>query len=132
MNLLAGFLLVFLFAAPTDLQYFRYWRTVDRGESKPGQTCLIVEPGIFAHAAAQLADLRVYRDQTETPFALWIPSPPAAPVDSIAPHNLGTRGGKIAFDAEMPNRHYSPRGTRFRGTKTKVTGSFCTVSRERC
>jgi hypothetical protein len=66
-----------------------------------------VGPGIFARAEPQLADLRLYRDGTETPYLLRAAAPTEGTEKPIAPLNLGVRGGQTVFDAELPGTHYS-------------------------
>jgi hypothetical protein len=119
-----------LFAAVTvspDLRYFRYERPILRPPQSSGQGCLMLDSDLLAHAAPQLADLRLYRDAVETPYAI----PPAASIKvgtkPIPPQNLVTRNGQIFFDATMPDLRYSDvqlgvTGQDFIATVT-VTGS---------
>jgi hypothetical protein len=104
MKLSAAVLLLATVAASPDLRYFRYERPVQKSS---GQSCLVLDAGVFAHAAPQLADLRLYRDGAETPFALRVAASTQTEQKSIAPLNLGLRGGQIVFDASMPDSPYS-------------------------
>jgi hypothetical protein len=62
---------------------------------------------IFAHSAPQLTDLRLYHDGTETPYVIRTATPTEGTEKSIAPLNLGARGGQTVFDAQLPDTHYS-------------------------
>jgi Protein of unknown function (DUF3999) len=103
----ATLLLLFAVAAPTaEIRHFRSLRPIDP-VGKDGQTCIAIDPGVFAHAAPQLADLRLYRGTTETPYALRVANPLAEPEQPIAPLNLGRKGGATVFDAAMPEGNHS-------------------------
>jgi hypothetical protein len=104
MKLSAGFLLFALVAATPEVRYFQYQRAIPKSS---GQSCFVLDPGIFPHAAPQLADLRLFRDGVETPFVIRTDAPAGAVEKPIAPMNLGSRGGKTVFDAAMPDGHYS-------------------------
>jgi hypothetical protein len=107
MKLALGAFLFFLLAASPEIRFFRYQRPIEKLPQQASQTCLVIDPGIFAHAAPQLADLRLYRDSTETPFAIQLAAPIEAAQKSITPLNLGQRGGQTVFDAAMPDTPYS-------------------------
>jgi len=94
-------LLLAVAAASPEIRYFRYERALQNLPQQSGQACFVVDQGIFAHAAPQLADLRLYRDTTETPYAVHFSAPVQTAQDSVAPLNLGMRGGQIAFDADL-------------------------------
>jgi len=70
MRLRAGLLLIAMEAASPEMMYFRYERPIQGLPQSSGQSCLVLDAGIFAHAAPQLADLRLYRAETETPFVI--------------------------------------------------------------
>ncbi len=107
-KLASGALLFFLVAASPEIRYFRYQRTVQNLPQQPGQACLALDAGIFAHAAPQLADLRLYRDGVEAPYATHLATPiEQGQEKTIASLNLGIRGGQTVFDAELPEAHYS-------------------------
>jgi hypothetical protein len=99
-------LLVVLAAAAPEIRHFRYERPI-HPQGTAGQTCLAIDPAVFSHAAAGLADLRVYRGSIETPYALHLASPPAPSKQQIAPLNLGKNAGQTVFDASMPEGAYS-------------------------
>src|SRR5208283_4527237 len=97
-----------LFAAPApEIQYFHFERPVQMPVQSAGQTCLVVTPDLFAHAAAQLADLRLYQGATETPYVVRSDVPVVSTDQTIALLNLGRSGNQAAFDAEMPAGRYS-------------------------
>ncbi|MGC2033595.1 MAG: DUF3999 family protein [Steroidobacteraceae bacterium] len=107
MRLGAGVLLLALFFALPEIRYFRYERPIQTAPQQTGQTCLVVDPAIFAHAAPQLADLRLYHDDAETPYVIRVATAAAGAEKSIQTLNLGVRGGETVFDAELPDMHYS-------------------------
>ena len=127
MELSAAFLLLAVAAASPEIKYFRYERPVQIVPPRAGQSCLALDPGVFAHAAPELADLRLYRDGAETPFVIRAASPAQAEEKPITPLNLGLRGGQTVFDAALPEGHYSDlqlavTGQNFIAT-VKVSGS---------
>ena len=113
MRLGAAALMLFLAAASPDPRYFRYERPVQNAPQRGGQTCVVLDPGIFAHSASNLSDLRLYRGSAESPYSNESPyvvrlaSPQQGAAKSIAPLNLGTRGGQTVFDAPMPAGEHS-------------------------
>ena len=107
MRLGSGVVLLAVLLASPEIRYFRYERPIQTAPQQSGQICLAVDPAIFAHAAPQLADLRLYKDDAETPYVIRVATPVAGTVKSITPLNLGVRGGETAFDAELPDTHYS-------------------------
>jgi len=106
MKAAAGVLLLAAFAASPEIRYFRYQRPV-QNPARAGQSCLALDAGTFAHAAPQLADLRMYQDNAETPYAIREAASLEAQEKSIAPVNIGVRSGQTVFDAELPDGHYS-------------------------
>jgi hypothetical protein len=107
MRLLVALLLL-SFAAPSpEIRYFRYERPVQNTPQSSGQACFLIDPGVFAKAAPGLADLRLYRDTTETPYVLQTSATTAPSEQNIAPLNLGRRAGQTVFDAAMPPETYS-------------------------
>jgi hypothetical protein len=62
-----GLLALMLFAAPS-LSYFKYQRPVEA--SGTGQQYFVADETLWAHARPDLADLRLYSGQTETPYIL--------------------------------------------------------------
>lgn len=107
MKLLIGALLLLAVPATPDIRYLHYQRQVENAATRPGQTCLVLDAGIYARAAPQLADLRLYRESTETPYVIRRDAQVDANRKSIAPLNLGLREGHTVFDAELPDAHYS-------------------------
>ncbi len=100
----AGLLLLVVAAATPEIRYFRYDRPLQQSS---GQSCVVIDPGIFSHAAPQLADLRLYRDGAETPFVIHTDAAVESAEKTLTPLNLGVRDGNTVFDASMPDVHYS-------------------------
>ncbi len=71
------------------------------------QACLVADAGMFAKSAPGLADLRLYRESTETPYVLLTAALTAPSEQQIAPLNLGRREGQTVFDVAMPSGSYS-------------------------
>jgi Protein of unknown function (DUF3999) len=106
-KLVSGVLLLAFAAASPEIRYFEYERPIRNITQRSAQTCLVLDAGIFAHAAPQLADLRLYHDRTETPYVIRLAAPRQDAEQSITPLNLGLRGGQSVFDAAMPEGRYS-------------------------
>jgi hypothetical protein len=131
MNARGALLLLAMFAAAPEMQYFRYQRPVVLTQSSANaalhQACMVLDATVFAHAAPDHADLRLYSGGTETPYAIRTAAPVEEKKQTIAPLNLGSRGGQTIFDAAMPDGHYSDvrlevRGENFIAT-VQVSGS---------
>jgi hypothetical protein len=101
MKLAAIALLLATATASPEIRYFRYERTLQNLPQHPSQACLVLDAGIFAHAAPQLADLRLYRGSTETPYVVHFAPPIQVAESAIQPLNLGVRGGQTVFDADL-------------------------------
>jgi hypothetical protein len=89
-----------------DPQYQRYERTI-AAPSAPSQSCAIIDPQIFPHAAPSLKDLRLYQSGHEIPYAITLSEPQQPDIEAAHVRNLGLRGHNIVFDVEMPNRPYT-------------------------
>ncbi len=107
MKPVASLLLLAVVAATPEVRYFHYERSVENLPSQAGQACLVVDGGIFAHAAPALADLRLYRDGAETPYVVQIAAPAVVSQRAVNPLDKGVRGGQTVFDAELPDGQYS-------------------------
>lgn len=107
MTLRALALLLLLVAASPNVHYFRYQRAVLNIPSQHQQACLTLDPATFTHAGSQLASLRLYRGETETPYALNYAAPAASSQKTLTPLNTGIRNGSTTFDATMPEGAYS-------------------------
>jgi hypothetical protein len=107
MKLSAALLLLFVAGASPEIRYFRYQRPLVNIPQNGGQSCLVLDAGIFAHAAAGLPDLRLYRDGTETPYVTRTAAPEEGAQKTISLLNAGVRGGQTVFDAELPDGKYS-------------------------
>jgi len=106
-TLRGAIVLIAAVAAVPQIEYFRFERPIVSNAPATGQTCLVLDPQIFSHAAPFLADLRLYRDGTETPYAIHRAAPVESAQKPIAPLNLGKRGGQTVFDAAMPEGNYA-------------------------
>jgi hypothetical protein len=127
MKLVTAALLLAFLAASDDAHYFRYERAIQVPGGQAGQACLAVEPEIFAHAAPQLADLRLYANGAETPYIIRVATQAAGGERIVPLLNAGIRDGQTVFDVELPDAHYSDLNLTvtahdFIGTVT-VTGS---------
>jgi hypothetical protein len=107
MRILAGLSLLLLAAPTPEIRYFHFERPVVFPAQAAGQTCLVVDPSIFAHASAQLADLRLYQGATETPYVLRSDVPVVTTDQQVPLLNLGKRANQTVFDAKMPAGSYS-------------------------
>src|ERR1700731_350315 len=87
-------------------QYLRYQRAVNVANDG-GQSCAVVDPQIFPHAAPSLKDLRLYQDGREVPYAITLSVPQQPDSDTGRLRNLGLRGRDVVFDLEMPNRPFT-------------------------
>jgi hypothetical protein len=92
--------------AAVNPQYFQYQRSVSVPDGAV-QSCAVIDPQIFPHAAASLKDLRLYRDSHEVPYAITLSEPQQVDSETAQVLNLGLRGRNIVFDLEMPHRPYT-------------------------
>jgi hypothetical protein len=97
-------------AKPDALRYERAIQ-LPRGA---GQACAVLDGQVFAHAAPSLVDLRIFPvvgqsvpGQHEVPYAITLSEPATQETQPARLLNLGSAGGKIAFDLEMPGRAYT-------------------------
>lgn len=101
-------LLLFAIAAVSpEMQYFRYERPIQNLPQQSGQACFVVKPEIFANSAMQLADLRIYSNGVETPFAIHRTIPSASGEKILALLNIGVRGEQTVFDVAIPEGPYN-------------------------
>jgi hypothetical protein len=113
MNLRATFVpqalmvLLAVAAGAPEIRYFRFEKPIAGPTARAGQTCVTLDAGVFAQAAPGLADLRFYRDTTETPYVVREAMPVEQQQPEIAPLNLGKRGAQTTFEAAMPEGRYS-------------------------
>ena len=107
MKVLAALILLAAAVSP-EVRYFQYERPVQNIPQPARQTCVALDPALFAHASPGLADLRLYRDGKETPYLVQMSAPAAtSSEETIEPLNLGERGSHTVFDAAMPTGSYS-------------------------
>jgi Protein of unknown function (DUF3999) len=107
MKLLAALALFFLAAPAPEIRYFQFERPITMPAQAIGQTCAVLDPSVFAHASAGLADLRVYQGAVETPYVVHSDVAVLPADQKISPLNLGKTGGQTVFDAERPAGTYS-------------------------
>lgn len=111
MRLRGTILLLVMAAATPEVRYFRYDRPVAAPAARARQTCLVLDVAVFAHAAAGLGDVRLYRatgsESQETPYAIREVAPVEPRPKEIAPLNLGHHGVRTTFEAAMPEGRYS-------------------------
>jgi hypothetical protein len=107
MKSLAALALFFLGAPAPEIRYFQFERPITMPAQASGQTCAVLDPGVFAHASSGLADLRVYQGTTETPYVVHSEVAVVPADQKISPLNLGKTGGQTVFDAEMPAGTFS-------------------------
>ena len=107
MRAAAALLLLGMVTAVPEMRYFRSERPLENLPAQAGQACVALDADVFAQSAADLADLRLYRDNAEVPYAIHQASPVAASRGMIALLNKGVRAGQTVFDAELPDGHYS-------------------------
>jgi hypothetical protein len=112
MNVRGAFLLLAVFTAAPEMQYFHYQRPVTLPQSSaneaPHQACFALDATVFAHAGSYYNDLRLHGGSTEVPYAIWQEAGvPEKMVPEIAPLNLGLRGGQTTFDAAMPDGRFT-------------------------
>jgi hypothetical protein len=98
-------------AATPKIPYFQYDRTIAIPGGHTGQACVALDAATWAHAAAGLADVRLYSgkgdDAKETAYVVRQAVPPEPQQKMIAPLNLGRHHGPTSFEAVMPEGHYS-------------------------
>lgn len=107
MKITSAALALAFFAASPQVQYFRYERPIQLPAGASGQACLVVDPEIFAHAAPQLADLRLYAGRAETPYTIRVATAMAGDAKAVPLLNAGVRDGHTVFDAELSSGQYS-------------------------
>src|SRR5580692_9735684 len=107
MKLSAAVVLLAVVAAAPEVRYFRFERPIEGTDGRPGQRCLLLDPAVFSKAAPMLADLRLYRDGAETPYAISTAEASESVEKPIAPLNVGLRAGETVFDANLPEGQYS-------------------------
>lgn len=106
MKAFPALLLAFVATSP-QIRYFRYQRSVQVPAQQSGQACVSIDPEIFAHAAPQLSDLRLYANGTETPYTIRTSTSITGSEKIVPLLNTGARDGQTVFDAEMPEGRYS-------------------------
>lgn len=93
-------------AKPEHLRYMRAMKV----PGSTGQACAPLDAQIFPHAAPSLKDLRIFPSAAgahEVPYAITMSEAVTEETQSARVLNLGSEGGHIAFDLEMPARAYT-------------------------
>jgi len=99
---------VFLLAAPApEIRYFHFERPVVMPAQTSGQTCAVLDPGVFVDASSGLADLRLYQGPTETPYVVRSDVSVVSNDQTIPLLNLGRSENQTVFDAQMPSGSFS-------------------------
>ena len=107
MRPLAVSLVLLVAVAAPQQRYFSYERPLAAPLAQSAQTCVVLDAGIFAHTAPGLADLRLYRDAEETPYAIDTEAETETASQTVPLLNAGVRSGKTVFDAQMLDGPYS-------------------------
>lgn len=105
MKIAATIALLAAAAATPQIEYLRYERPVV-APGAVGQTCVALDTATFAHSTPGLADLRLWSEGAQTPYAIHSAAPPAGTERTIVPLNRGRKSGKTVFDAAMPDGSY--------------------------
>ena len=106
-HVIAAALLALTAVATPEQRHFRFERPLNAPLMQSGQTCVALDTALFEHALRNLADLRLYRDMTETPYAIDTAVTGDGAPRMIQPINAGVRNGQTVFDAQMPDGNYS-------------------------
>ena len=107
MKALSAILLLAVASAAFNTSFFRYIRPVLGTSQTSSQTCVVLGAGIFAQAAPGLADLRLFRGTTETPYLIRTAVPTQAAEATLTPLNLGVRNGQTSLDLQIPGGEYN-------------------------
>lgn len=102
-------LLVAVAAASTPVaeqRYLRYERAVKVAPTG-AEACAVLDATTFAHAGPSLRDVRLYQGAVEVPYAVTLSDAATIEDDNAKVMNLGTEGGRIVFDLQMPAHPYT-------------------------
>ena len=89
------------YAAAPVREYFRYTRDLPVAESGK-QNYLVVDAAVWAHARADLSDVRLYDGPTQMPYALSEEQGASSTLEREARIlNLGVRGKRTEFDLDI-------------------------------
>jgi len=98
-------------ATPDHLRYQRAVSTPSAPQAVSTQACATLDAQVFAHAAPDLKDLRLFAgdsgNKTEVPYATTLSEPLQQESEDARVLNLGLQNGRIVFDLEMPHRPYT-------------------------
>ena len=103
----AWLIFLLLDASSGPVAHLRYQRAVRVDQA--GQTCVVLDPALYAHAAPTLADLRLVTGTPprEIPFVLLRNGSLQTEPDTASILNLHQLGRAISFDLGMPSRPYT-------------------------
>ena len=108
MRWLTAVILLVVASPSADIRYFRYERPLQNIPAQPEAACVIADPSLFEHSSLGLADVRLYREHSETPYLIQKSGPATQAMEqNIAALNLGVRGDRVVFDSAMPAGAYS-------------------------
>ena len=107
MNLYAASLLLTATLASPELRYFPYDRPIHGTPVLSSQACIALHADTFARTAKHLADLRLYRENTEAPYAIRSAAPVQGAATPLRLLNLGLDRNQTTFDTVMPEGSYS-------------------------
>lgn len=100
MKAACGILVLFLIVS-SSISYFKYERPSQTAHS-PGQHYLVIDESIWRHARPDLADLRLYSQGKELPYALTFEvGSPEAEQKVLRILQPGSLGGKTEFFLDM-------------------------------
>lgn len=96
-------------ASPGNDDFFQFRRSVTPPSA--GQTCVVLDASVFAHAEPFLKDLRLaVTDAAGTrdlPYVITLSEAQQSDSEPAPVLNLGTRGQALSFDLQMPPRPYT-------------------------
>jgi len=89
-----------------DPHGFHFVRTIEVQPGDSPRACAALDGAVYEHGSAGLADVRLFSDGAELPYALTMSDTPTAN-DVARVLNLGLRDHHVVFDLQMPPRLYS-------------------------
>ena len=106
-RLLPSLLLLSLLVAGSPTSHLRYERVI--AVAQGGQSCAVLDPALYVHAAASLADLRltIADSGQEVPFVLLRSGSLQTETENARILDLHQAGKSVRFDLAMPSRVYT-------------------------
>ena len=107
MRCLPALLLLLFATTDSPIAHLRYERLIVVEHS--GQTCVVLNPNLYAHASPSLADLRLYTNAgtREIPYVLLESGSLQSEPSPAQLLNLRQLGKVVSFDLRMPERAYT-------------------------